>query len=221
MMQPRHVQELLQYILDYWAREWGVERTKLTRGLPKKAQNASRRRRRLFDARRRRIYTVVGDSPLPVSFGFSDQEDLDDPDRYMERRLRSSVLRCAIEDWANDSVGPTQIEQRDALDTYFWIQGMPPLEPRVRAYYTAKEWEIIHTRGPTPKYWLDRDIDIRRELMLSDQMLFHSRDDNPQDPPGTEDTYYTFLDCCAVVGCDPESLRRYIHLVPPKQLSDR
>ena len=136
-----------------------------------------------------------------------------------ERGLYAAVIRGAMRDYATGITSNIPAQQRQALNAYWWVQGLP-LVLTYKARDSPDAWpELVagRTRG-----WKCRpDQPLFRDIPLTFSDLVAMRDTEqpyyPQPWSDMEDLHrsMSFLTCCQVCNLDPSQVRTFMHLIRP------
>ena len=206
---PEHVHWVLSLVIDYWGDETGAEPFHLGGPLASKCVD----RAEVLEEARERWLESLAPVPMPPRLG----SDVDIGHAGGEGAgvvmLYASVLWEAVRDWADNCYSPFAVEQRRALQAYWWFMGLPYTTPRG---LSEEDWAMI-ARGRKRKFKVPtEETNPLPSVGLTIPSLFCYRVTDPELPPQFRDsTPITFLACCSALGIDPTPVRKYLHTVRP------
>lgn len=203
---PEHVHWVLSLVIDYWGDEMGAYPFDLQGPL---ASKCLERAEILADARDQRLAAL---EPVREPIRLASDVAYNDASPGVTL-LYASVLWEAVRDWADNCYSPFAVEQRRALQAYWWFMGLPYTAP---TNMTEDGWASV-ARGRRRKYKVPLEsTNPLGDVGLSVSALFVERGGDPELPPGfLEATPITLPMCCSALGISPSAVRRYIHMVRP------
>lgn len=217
LLRPNHVYLLLQIILDYWADYWGVERIDLHPPIPKRDK---KRGSRILNVLRERRYqnllsayqdNVIDSSNLTAHYDMPRVHE-------EERRLFSAMVKQAFRDFIQNALSPFHHKQRDALNAYWWVMGLPLLLPEgvgeedIQKMDCGKQnrYRLREHQNPFEDTWL------RRQHLWLDEPAGSQY--YPWEVPHFDQATVDLMsmeNCCRVVGLNVTALRARLHVLPP------
>lgn len=215
VLRTNHVQAMLQRILDFGSDWWGLEPIKIPDTVSR-GDSGGHATKKL--SRRVRAYQIErGFGPAGYAMG---AQNLPAPGLDTgERRLFAAVVRRGLMDFCQNCLSPFGKDQRLALNSYWWIVGLPLLVTNtgfrsgpktLRTFRSARSrlspsddpFSCVHQLTPE----LVTDLRTNKDIPYL-----------PWDLPEVNKHFddLSFEACCEVLDLDPTQLRYRMFLIPP------
>lgn len=197
---PNHVHYVLSLVVSYWGEEWGLWVDPPPYPVSAKTSGKDLEVQRCRALRMQALEGV----PRPGQYaGLLSSRD--------ETALYAAVLWEAVRDWADGCFSPLAVDQRRALQSYWWFMSLPTVAPPL----SEAQWQDV-ADGRRRKCKVPASVeDPLPVVRLSVSSLWTLRYRDPWVPPVCAGDHVTYLRCCDVLGLDPDVLRKTIHIIPP------
>lgn len=215
VLRTNHVRDFLQHIVDFGSTWWGLEHIAIPQTVSRGDSGGHSVKKLTRRVRSYQIERGFGEQGFAVAPQSLPVPGLDTG----ERRLFAAVVRRGLMDFCQNYLSPFGKDQRLALNSYWWIAGLPLLVthegfregPKVLRSFRMARCRLSSEEDP-----YQRVFQLTPELVV-DLGVGKGLPYLPWDLPGPNRHFeeLSFESCCEALDLDPVQLRYRMFLIPP------